>query len=129
MLTGMPSTEMARSVPWSRLNPRRKYWLALPSPECWVTIRPGTASSTSPTREAGREFNISPLMTCSLAAAGWRLPGPEMAEPDVTPLAAVGAGGFGCTTVVLRALRAEGSGGLIRFGGDVSGEFTVTGGS
>jgi hypothetical protein len=29
MLTGMSSTEIARSVPWSRLNPRRKYWLAL----------------------------------------------------------------------------------------------------
>ena len=35
MLTGMPSSEMARSVPWSRLKPRRKYWLALPSPLCW----------------------------------------------------------------------------------------------
>lgn len=27
----MPSTVMARSVPWSRLKPRRKYWLALPA--------------------------------------------------------------------------------------------------
>src|SRR5258707_12803190 len=40
MLTGKPSTVMARSVPWSRLKPRKKYWLALPSPECWVTINP-----------------------------------------------------------------------------------------
>ena len=32
MLTGMPSTWMAKSVPWSRLKPRRKNWLALPSP-------------------------------------------------------------------------------------------------
>jgi hypothetical protein len=23
------------------LNPRRKYWLALPPPECWVAMKPG----------------------------------------------------------------------------------------
>jgi hypothetical protein len=68
-------------------------------------------------------------MTCSLAAAGGRLPGLDVPEPDVTPLAAAAAGGFGCTTVVIRALRAERGGGLARFGGDASGEFTVTGGS
>jgi hypothetical protein len=34
MFTGMPSTRLAKSVPWSRLKPRRKYWLALPLPLC-----------------------------------------------------------------------------------------------
>jgi hypothetical protein len=54
MFTGMPwPLVVAKSVPWSRLKPRRKYWLALPSPECWVTITPGTNSSTSPGRSAG----------------------------------------------------------------------------
>src|SRR5947209_17617852 len=107
MLTGMPLTQMARSVPWSRLKPRRKYWLALPSPECWVTIRPDTASSTSPTREAGRAFNASPLMTVSLAVAGCRLPGLDVAEPGDTPPADDTAGGIGWTALALRALRAE----------------------
>src|ERR671928_204473 len=40
MLTGTPLTEVAKSVPWSRLKPRRKYWFALPSPECCVTSGP-----------------------------------------------------------------------------------------
>src|ERR1022692_1385618 len=31
MLTGRPFTKVAKSVPWSRLKPRRKYWLAFPS--------------------------------------------------------------------------------------------------
>ena len=88
MLTGMPSTVMARSVPWSRLKPRRKYWLALPSPECWVTISPGTASSNSPTRAAGRALNSSPLMMVSLAEVGCRPGGPDVAEPEVTPVVA-----------------------------------------
>src|SRR5438105_3899492 len=76
MLTGMPSTVTARSVPWSRLKPRRKYWLALPSPLCWVTIRPGTTSSASAGRENGRALTSSPLTFFSLddatgaAAAG-----------------------------------------------------------
>ena len=54
MLSGMPSIRVWKSVPWSRLNPRMKYWLALPSPECWVTISPGTVSSSSPSRVMGR---------------------------------------------------------------------------
>ena len=69
MLIGMPSSQMARSVPWSRLKPRRKYWLALPSPECWVTIRPGTASSISPGRSIGRVLSVSPDTRCSDAAS------------------------------------------------------------
>ena len=55
------------SVPWSRLNPRRKYWLALPSPECCVTVRPGTSSSTSPGRVTGRLLICAPVITPELA--------------------------------------------------------------
>ncbi len=103
MLTGMPSTVMARSVPWSRLKPRRKYWLALPSPECWVTISPGTASSNSPTRAAGRALSSSPLIVVSLAEAGCRPGGPDVAEPEVTPVVAT-AGWLGWTTAGFRTL-------------------------
>jgi len=49
----MPSTIVAKSLPWSRLKPRRKYWLALPSPLCCVTIMPGMASSSSAGRSSG----------------------------------------------------------------------------
>jgi hypothetical protein len=52
------------------LNPRKKYWLALPSPECWVTISPGTASNASPGRKKGRAFTSAPLMVMALAAVG-----------------------------------------------------------
>src|SRR5258705_13626952 len=114
MLTGMPSTLMARSVPWSRLKPRRKYWLALPSPECWVTISPGTASSNSPTRDAGRALNSSPLTRVSLAAVGWRLAVPE--EADVTPFAAGDVAGVRGAAVADREGRASGAGGARRFG-------------
>jgi hypothetical protein len=69
MLTGISSTQIARSVPWSRLKPRRKYWLALPSPLCWVTIKPGTTSSASAGRENGRALTSSPLTFFSLANA------------------------------------------------------------
>ena len=93
MLTGMPSTLMARSVPWSRLKPRRKYWLALPSPECWVTISPGTTSSASPTRENGWAFTSAPLMVMALAAVGCSMPAPPVADPDVTPLLTCGGTG------------------------------------
>src|SRR5437899_3103144 len=81
MLTGMPSTLMARSVPWSRLKPRRKYWLALPSPECCVTIRPGTISSASPGRENGTAFTSAPVKRMALAAVGWRAAATSGAEP------------------------------------------------
>src|SRR5882672_8990431 len=131
MLTGMPSTVIARSVPWSRLNPRRKYWLALPSPECWVTISPGTASSNSPTREAGRALNSSPLTRVSLAAVGWRLAVPEEAEADVTPFAAGDVAGVRGAAVADREGRARGAGWARRFGffGAASGAMTVTAGS
>ena len=62
MFPGMPSTQVAKSVPWSRLYPRRKYWFALPSPLCCVTIMPGTDSSTSPVRSSGR-FSMPSLVT------------------------------------------------------------------
>ena len=129
MLTGMPSTVMARSVPWSRLKPRRKYWLALPSPECWVTISPGTASSNSPAREAGRALNSSPLILVALAAVGCRSGGPEIAEPEVTPIVAA-EGWLGSATAGFRALRSRRGGAdcLIRRW-CVSGGITVTGGS
>jgi hypothetical protein len=101
----------------------------LPSPECWVTISPGTASSSSPTREAGRAFSSSPLMIFSLAAAGWRLPGPDVAALDVTPLADDAAGRIGWTARALGALRAGRCAGLICFGCGLFGDVTVTGGS
>ena len=68
MLTGMPSTKVAKSVPWSRLKPRRKYWFALPSPLCCVTITPGTNSSTSAGRSVGR-LSMSVEVTVPALAA------------------------------------------------------------
>jgi hypothetical protein len=67
MLTGMPITWVAKSLPWSRLKPRRKYWLALPSPECWVTIMPGTVSSASAGRSRGRLRSWAAVTVPSLA--------------------------------------------------------------
>ena len=90
MLTGMPSILMDRSVPWSRLKPRRKYWLALPSPECWVTIRPGTTSSASPTREKGTALTSAPLIRTALAAVGCRAAAPSDEVPGVTAAGARG---------------------------------------
>ena len=49
-----PSKEMATSVPWSASKPRRKYWLALPPPECWTTNKPGTVERMSAGRGWGR---------------------------------------------------------------------------
>ena len=60
MLIGMPSSQMARSVPWSRFMPRRKYWWLCPRPLCWVTIRPGAASSTSPVARPAALLSVSP---------------------------------------------------------------------
>src|SRR3954468_11956993 len=106
MLTGMPSILMARSVPWSRLKPRRKYWLALPSPECWVTIRPGTTSSASPGRANGWAFTSAPLMVMALAAVGCMAAGREEEEPAVAPtFAGVGMGTLGATAAGFRAVR------------------------
>ena len=53
-LMGTPSTKPAKSVPWSRLKPRRKYWLALPPEECSVAIMPGMTSTSSAARLIGR---------------------------------------------------------------------------
>ena len=64
----MPATQVAKSVPWSRLKPRRKYWLALPAPLCCVTTMPGTSSSSVPGRSSGR---LS--MSCGVSV-------PELAE-------------------------------------------------
>src|ERR1700716_202237 len=97
MLTGMSSTQIAMSVPWSRLYPRRKYWLALPSPLCCVTINPGTASKTSPGRVAGRAFRASPATVIWLAMLGWPVgPEPAFAAPDTVvagPVAELADGG------------------------------------
>ena len=118
MLTGMPSTLMARSVPWSRLKPRRKYWLALPSPECWVTIRPGTTSSASPARANGTAFTSAPLMRMALAAVGCSAAAPSDEAPGVTPLAPAVTGWFERTAVLLRAPRfCAGFGRATRLGG------------
>ena len=129
MLTGMPSTVMARSVPWSRLKPRRKYWLALPSPECWVTIRPGTISSASPTRKNGTAFTSAPVKRTALAAVGCKAAAFSDASPGVTPLAPAAAGWSDRAAVAVRVARArEGFGRAIRFGGFASGAVTLTGG-
>ena len=55
--------KMAKSVPWSRLKPRRKYWLALPPPACCVMMRPGTVSRISPERRIGRSWiSVAPTV-------------------------------------------------------------------
>ncbi len=46
-------------MPWSRLKPRKKYWLAFPPPACWVMIIPGTVSIISPSRRIGRVASSS----------------------------------------------------------------------
>src|SRR4051794_30123957 len=128
MLTGMPSTLMARSVPWSRLKPRKKYWLALPSPECWVTISPGTTSRASPTRENGWAFTSAPLMVKALAAVGCMYVGPAVADSDVTPLLTCGGiGALGWTADGFRAVLSR-RGGLGRVRDRGSGGGSVTGG-
>src|SRR6516165_1680772 len=90
----MSSTEIARSVPWSRLNPRRKYWLALPSPLCCVTERPGAASRSSPGRVIGRALRSSPLIVIWLARPGGdRGPAPTFGAPGAGTWAAAGCAG------------------------------------
>src|SRR4030095_14609584 len=69
MFIGTSSITVVKSVPWSRLKPRRKYWFALPDPECWTAIRPGTASSNSATRSRGRTDRSAPPTAPSLAAS------------------------------------------------------------
>src|ERR1700738_2176386 len=94
MLTGMSSTQIARSVPWSRLKPRRKYWLALPSPLCWVTIRPGTTSSASAGRENGRALTSSPLTFFSLDDATGAAAAVPVVFAAVTATALTAGAGF-----------------------------------
>jgi hypothetical protein len=96
MLIGISSTEIARSVPWSRLKPRRKYWLALPSPLCWVTIRPGTTSRASPGLENGRALTSVPPMFFSLDEAT----GAAADTPTAFESGAALTTGEGCRTAV-----------------------------
>src|SRR5262245_20087650 len=105
---GMPSTVMAKSVPWSRLNPRRKYWLALPSPECWVTTMPGTVSSSSPRRRSGLSSRSTrPTAPCDALLA---TPSRSSARPRTTTSGNVSvpsstAVGFSCPQAAIgRAL-------------------------
>jgi hypothetical protein len=51
--------------------------LALPSPLCWLTISPGTVSSTSPGRRIGRCSSSCDPTTPWLADAAM----PTMSEP------------------------------------------------
>src|SRR5690606_40995380 len=53
---------------WSRLKPRRKYWLALPLPECCTATMPGIDSSSSAVLSIGRISRSAPLTEPSLAA-------------------------------------------------------------
>ena len=41
-------------MPWSRFMPLKKYWLAFPSPLCWVATIPGNISASSPILKIGR---------------------------------------------------------------------------
>src|SRR5215469_10273676 len=103
MFTGRPITVVAKSVPWSRLYPRRKYWLAFPSPLCCVTIRPGTASNISPGRVTGRALSSCPVKAVWLAMLGGVLgpdatlgaPVPPSSAATGCGVAAAGEGGFG----------------------------------
>ena len=61
MFSGIPSSVVAKSVPWSRFHPRRKYWFAFPPPACCVTTMPGIVSKISPRRSKGRARISSPL--------------------------------------------------------------------
>ena len=108
--SGISSRKMAKSVPWSRLKPRRKYWLALPPPACCVMMRPGTVSKTSPERRIGRS-SISCAPTVPWVAES-AIPTRSSSRP--------------CTfTVVLTALTArEMRSGARRLGGpDGDGDF------
>ena len=67
MFSGSPNSDVARSVPWSRLKPRANCWLLLPGPLCCVITTPGTVSSTSPARISGRRRSSSAPTTPSLA--------------------------------------------------------------
>ncbi len=44
------------SVPWSASKPRRKYWFALPPPECCTMTRPGVTRRMSCTLPIGRSW-------------------------------------------------------------------------
>src|SRR6516165_5189763 len=90
----MSSTEIARSVPWSRLKPRRKYWLAFPSPLCCVTDKPGAASRSSPGRVTGGALRSSPLTVIWLARTGGDCgPAPTFGAPEGEAWATAGARG------------------------------------
>ena len=102
MFTGMPSTNVARSVPWSRLKPRSRYWFAFPSPEWEVTVRPGIVSSSWPVRYTGRICSscrvIAPWL--EVAAIPRRL---RVDAVTTTPSTTVGWGAAGCAPAVRTA--------------------------
>jgi hypothetical protein len=68
-------------------------------------------------------------MIFSLAAVGCRLTGPDGAEPGVAPMPGSVVGTIGWTTAALCTFRAGCGAGLIRFGGGLTGDVTVTAGS
>ena len=77
-------------MPWSKLKPRRKYWLALPDPLCWVAIMPGTVSINSPTRDKGRYWNSGwPTSPCD---AEYSIPIKSLARPSTSTVSIVVTG-------------------------------------
>ena len=77
--SGISSRKTAKSVPWSRLKPRRKYWLALPPPACCVMMTPGTVSKTSPERRMGR--SSSSVWPTVPWVADWAIPVRSSSRP------------------------------------------------
>ena len=95
-----------------------------------MTIRPGTASSASPTREKGTALTSAPLIRTALAAVGCRAAAPSDEVPGVTPLAPAATRWFERTAVLFRAPRfCDGFGRATRPAGVTSGAVMVTGGS
>ena len=48
------------------VDPPQVYWLALPSPLCWLMSKPGTPSSNSPVRRIGRSSSCWGVMVPSV---------------------------------------------------------------
>ena len=97
-LIGAPSMKNARSVPWSRSNPRMKYCWALPPPACCTVKRPGTASSTFSVRRRGRRPSSAwPVVESDAAMlSGSRFEAPYVRLPmTVTVWGGACGGGWG----------------------------------
>jgi hypothetical protein len=61
---GVPSTDMAMSVPWSASNPRAKICSAFPPPACYAITTPGTRESSPCENSCG----LSRMSTAGIVA-------------------------------------------------------------